>query len=54
LPRNSNLKLEVYANASAQLIPEIASNEAKVSKSCRALAKKKKEEAEKPFYLNRI
>ena len=51
---NSKLKLEVCTNASNQFVAEIALNKAKVNESSRTLAKKKKEEAEKPFYLNRI
>jgi hypothetical protein len=54
LTRSSKSKLQIYANASAQLIPEIALNEAKIGKSSSALAKKKKEDADKPIYLNRV
>ena len=54
LTRISKSKLQIYTNASAQLIPEIALNEAKIGKSSVALAKKKKEDAEKPIYLNRV
>lgn len=54
LTRSSKSKLQIYADTSVQLIPEVALNEADGGKSSRAFARKKKEDAEKPIYLNRI
>ena len=54
MTRSSKSKLQIYADASVQLIPEVALNEAELGKSSRAFAQKKKEDAEKPVYLNRI
>jgi hypothetical protein len=54
MTRSSKSKLEIYTSASVQLFPEVASNEAKLEKSSRASARKNKEDAEKPVYLNRI
>ncbi len=54
LSQNSKSKLQVYPEITLNLIPENASDEAKIRKSSRATLKKRKEEADQPIYLRRI
>jgi hypothetical protein len=52
LSQNSKSKLEIYTDATADLIPQAAAGKAEAGKPRKA--SREKQEAEEPVYFNRV